>query len=137
MLKRWLEIFSEFKQLQEKNTSRRLVIWNEKNGKKLNEKINKSFTQWRESIILCKHAGPDIQNKISVFNDQSQRTRWRLLEENIHIILCLNDTKELVLTLSANGMKSLKCFVYASYATHTGMKSHMGSVMKTVKVIIT
>ena len=48
----------------------------------------------------------------------------------------MNDTKELVLKLRAYGMNILKLFVDASYATHSGIKRHTGSVTTMGKVSI-
>ena len=45
-----------------------------------------------------------------------------------------NGIKELVLTLSANGMNILEWFVGASYATHSDTNIHTGSVLEMGKV---
>ena len=63
------------------------------------------------------------------FDDWSQRTKWTW--SNVLKIDGIFEWKKyLVLTLSADGMKSLKWFVDGSYATHADTKIHTGSVMK-------
>ena len=47
----------------------------------------------------------------------------------LRLMTYLNDTKELVLKLIADGMNILGWFVDASYATQAEMKSHMVSVV--------
>ena len=48
----------------------------------------------------------------------------------------LNDIKELVLKLSADGINILKWFVDAIYVNHTDMKSHIVSAMQICKGLI-
>ena len=84
-----------------------------------------------KGLFLCKCARSDIQTKIVFLDNRFKETDKYDWKKVFIVMMYFNGTKELFLTLSADGMNILKCFVETSYATHAAMKIHTGSVTAT------
>ena len=107
--------------------------WNEKNCKILMKQRNNSFTKWWQQDYFIQTRKAVHSNVNCVSDDQSQKTGGRWLKILFRLMTYLNGKKEIFLTLSADGMDIFKWFVAASYATHSDMKSFIGSMMAMVK----
>ena len=78
---------------------------------------------------ICKHVCPDIQVAVAFLSTrvrEPDEDDWKKL---LKMMMYLNGTKDLVLTLSADKANVVKWYVDASYAIHPDMKSHTGSVL--------
>ena len=60
----------------------------------------------------------------------------RLIEKLLRMIKYLNGTKKNYLTLSADDLRVVKCYVDAGFAVHPDFKSHNGDIMTVVQVHI-
>jgi hypothetical protein len=80
-------------------------------------------------LYLAKRVRPDLQTVVSFLCTRVQSPDvddWKKLGR---CLTFLRDTKDEVLTLSADGSWTIKWWVDASYAVHPDMKSHTGATM--------
>jgi hypothetical protein len=80
-------------------------------------------------LYLCKRARPDIQTAVSFLCTrvtQPDEDDWKKLGRCIRY---LRGTKELGLTLEADGEGMIRWWIDASFAVHRDMKSHTGIAM--------
>jgi hypothetical protein len=80
-------------------------------------------------LFLCKRGRPDIQTAIAFLCTRVKAPTRHDYNKLSRVIKYLRNTKELVLTLSADNLNIIKWWVDASYAVHHDMKSHTGGVM--------
>ena len=80
-------------------------------------------------LFVCKRARPDIQTTVAFLTTRVSKPDdddWKKLRRLINY---LRGTKDLVLTLSADGTWVIKWYVDAAYAVHKDMKGHTGGMM--------
>eukprot|EP00957_Ditylum_brightwellii_P126753 9661732-Ditylum_brightwellii.AAC.1 len=73
-------------------------------------------------LFLCKHARPDIQTAVSFLTTRVKnpdKDDWKKLHR---VIIYLNGTKNLVLTLGADSLNMAKWWVDGAFAVHPDMK---------------
>src|SRR5210317_1489638 len=100
------------------------------NSKNLNDNMAQEFhTMVAKGLFLCKCARPDIQTTIAFLTTrvkEPDEDDWKKL---LRMMRYLNGSKDLVLTLSADGTGICKWYIDASYAVHNDLKGHTGSAM--------
>jgi hypothetical protein len=82
-----------------------------------------------QGLFLCKRARPDIAPVIAFLTTRVQhptREDWMKL---VKMMWYLRGTVNDVLTLRADGTKTIKWYTEASFAVHTDFRSHTGAVM--------
>ncbi len=82
-----------------------------------------------KGLFLCKRARPDILTTIAFLTTrvrEPDEDDWKKLK---CLILYLNGTKDLVVTLSAENARILKWYIDAAYGVHKDMKSHTGAAL--------
>ena len=98
--------------------------------KKLSEKDAIIFHNLTaRGLFLSKRARPDIQTAIAFLSTRvinPDEDDWKKLQR---LILYLQGTKEMVLTLSADKAWIFKWYVDAAYAVHPDMKGHTGGML--------
>ena len=100
------------------------------NSKKLNDNMAQEFhTMVAKRLFLCKHARPDIQTTIAFLTTRVQEPDEDDWKKLLRMMRYLNGSKDLVLTLSADGTGICKWYIDASYAVHNDLKGHTGSAM--------
>ena len=82
-----------------------------------------------KGLFACKRARPDIQHVIAYLFARVRKPNeddWRKL---LRLLQFINDTRDDVLTLSADDLSVITWYVDASFAVHPDFKSHTGAVM--------
>jgi hypothetical protein len=82
-----------------------------------------------KGLFLCKRARPDIQQAILVLCTRVKDPNQADWEKLMRVMKYLNGTKGENLTLSADNLRVVKCYVSASFAVHPDFQSHTGTMM--------
>eukprot|EP00957_Ditylum_brightwellii_P155394 11829151-Ditylum_brightwellii.AAC.1 len=120
------EIIDEFPEAIQKNVASpaadHLFTVNE-DCTPLEEEMARAFhTYTAKLLFLCKRARPDIQTASSFLTTRVKnpdKDDWKKLHR---VILYLNGTKNLVLTLGADSLNVAKWWVDSAFAMHPDMK---------------
>ena len=87
-----------------------------------------------KSLFLCKRTRPDLQPTVPFLCTRVKEPDVDDWKKLLRMMKYLVETKELELTLEADGDEDeplvlLKCFADAAFAVHNDMKSHTGAVL--------
>jgi hypothetical protein len=97
---------------------------------KLPEEAMEKFHRTTAKLLyLCKRARPDLQTGVAFLCTrvkQPDTDDWKKLAR---VVRYLRGTKELNLTLEADGSGAIKWWIDASFAVHQDMRSHTGITM--------
>jgi hypothetical protein len=105
-------------------------LFNLGTGAKLDTKRSEIFhTFVAKGLFLCKRARPDIQQAILVLCTRVKDPNQADWEKLMRVMKYLNGTRNEYLTLSADDLRVVKCYVDASFAVHPDFKSHTGAMM--------
>jgi hypothetical protein len=100
------------------------------NAEKLSKVDAETFhTTTAQGLFLTKRARPDISTAIAYLCTRVREPTVKDWEKLIRMMKYLNGTRDMVLTLSADGLNVLKWYVDAAFAVHSDFKSHTGCVM--------
>ena len=80
-------------------------------------------------LYLSKRVRPDIQLAVSFLTTRVQNPTNQDLNKLHRVLKYLKGTQHLALTLRASDHFRFSICIDASYATHTDLKSHIGSVV--------
>jgi hypothetical protein len=86
-------------------------------------------TMVAKALFLCKRGRPDISPAVAFLTTRVQQPNVDDWEKLIRMMRFLRQTSEDRLTLRADGSKSVKWMVDASFAVHPDFKSHTGATM--------
>jgi hypothetical protein len=93
------------------------------------EAMEKFHRTTAKLLYLCKRARPDLQTGVAFLCTrvkQPDTDDWKKLAR---VVRYLRGTKELNLTLEADGSGAIKWWIDASFAVHQDMRSHTGITM--------
>jgi hypothetical protein len=93
------------------------------------ERSEAHHTMVAKGLFLCKRARPNIQPTIAILCTRVKdpnEVDWGKL---VRMMMYLNGTRKLRLTLSAGNLHYIKWYVDASLAVHPDFKSHTGATM--------
>jgi hypothetical protein len=94
-------------------------------------------TMVAKALFLCKRGRPDIAPAVAFLTTRVQKPTNEDWEKLIRMLRFLRQTCEDRLTLQADGSKTVKWMVDASYGVHPDFKSHTGATMTMGKGAIT
>ena len=83
-----------------------------------------------KGLFLCKRSRPDIHLVITVLATRVRAPTTSDWNKLVRLMRYLLGTREMVLTLSADNLHTIKWYVDASFAVHPDFRSHTGAVMK-------
>ena len=83
-----------------------------------------------KGLFLCKRSRPDIHLAITVLATRVKAPNTSDWNKLVRLMRYLLGTREMVLTLSADNLHTIKWYVDASFAVHPDFRSHTGAVMK-------
>ncbi|MGL4352274.1 MAG: Ty1/Copia family ribonuclease HI, partial [Plesiomonas shigelloides] len=89
----------------------------------------KTHTNIAKLIFLCQRARPDIQTAVSFLSKRVKAPDEDDYKKLRRVMRYLRNTKEMPLTLEADGTRVLKWWVDASFAVHPDMKGHTGGML--------
>eukprot|EP00957_Ditylum_brightwellii_P098577 7508846-Ditylum_brightwellii.AAC.1 len=96
------------------------------NGSKLDKSQARQFhTSTAKLLFVCKRAKPDIQTVVAFLTTHVKdpdEGNWKKLR---WVILCLNGTQELPLTLSADYLIVPKWWIDRAFAVHPDMQGYI------------
>ena len=99
-------------------------------SKKLDKERKEFFhTAVAKALFLCKRARPDISTAVAFLSTRVTDPDEDDFKKLIRMLQYLNGTRDIVLTLSADGTNILKWYVDASHAVHRDMKGHTGGLL--------
>jgi len=85
-------------------------------------------------LLLCKHERPDIQRAVAFLYTWVKSPDQDDYKKLTQIMKYLRHTQLMPLNLEASDMNVVKCWVDASYAVFTNIRSHTDGVMTLVSV---
>jgi hypothetical protein len=100
------------------------------NSKRLDRKDAELFhTMVAKALFLCKRGRPDIAPAVAFLTTRVQQPTVDDWDKLVRMLRFLRQTCDDRLTLRADGSKTIKWMVDASFAVHPDFKSHTGATM--------